>query len=183
MSEEIVSSATFLEMDTPPQSYPAAPAGRDASIAKTQGMPPHFYRYLMDRVGWKYHWVTPLRLSNDEITAFLASSARDVRVLYVDGVPGGFFELRFNLPESVKIAYFGLMDHLQGQGFGRWFLGEAVKAAWAYGPRKVTLQTSEQDHGIALPLYQQFGFGIVGRQPETIRPMSFEERAACVLQP
>ena len=101
---------------------------------KTRNMPLHFYRYLMDRVGRKWHWVNALRLSDEELADSLGAPGRDIRVLYLDGAPAGFFDLKPHLPETVELAYFGMMEHATGQGIGRWFLGAAIEAAWSHRP-------------------------------------------------
>ncbi len=180
--DEIAVTVTFLEMAAQPGNYPPLPTGRQIALLKTRDIPLHFYRYLMDRVGRKWHWVNALRLSDDELSKGLADSGRDIRVLYLDGAPAGFFDLKRHLPESVELAYFGMMEHALGQGVGRWFLGAAIEAAWSYGPRFVTVQTCTLDHPAALPLYQKLGFSPVGQRREIVHPMSFEERSASVMR-
>ena len=180
--DEIAVTVTFLEMAAPPPRYPPLPMGRQIALLGTRDIPHHFYRYLMDRVGRKWHWVNALRLSDGELAEGLASPGRDIRVLYLDGAPAGFFDLKTHLPRSVELAYFGMMEHALGQGIGRWFLGAAIEAAWSYSPGIVTVQTCTLDHPAALPLYQKLGFEPVGQRRETIQPMSFEERAASVMR-
>ena len=175
-------TVTFLEMTAQPAYYAPLPVGRQIALLKTRNVPLHFYRYLMDRVGRKWHWVNALRLSDDELAEGLLHSGRDLRVLYVDGAPAGFFDLKPHLPESVELAYFGMMEHAMGQGIGRWFLGAAVAASWDKGPKFVTVQTCTLDHPAALPLYQKIGFSPVGQSRELVRPMTFDERAASVMR-
>ena len=104
-------------------------------------------------------------------------------MLYLDGAPAGFFDLKPHLPDDVELAYFGMMEQAIGQGIGRWFLGAAIEAAWRTGPKTVTVQTCTLDHPAALPLYQKLGFSPVGQKREMVCPMSFEERAASVMRP
>lgn len=171
-------TVTFLEMDAPPRTYPHAPSNRQIALLRPKGVPLHFYRYLIDRVGRKWHWVNALRLSDDALAAMLNDS--DIGVLYLDGAPAGFFEIRSHPPDAAELAFFGLMDHATGQGLGRWFLGAAIEAAWSRNPRRVSVQTCTLDHPAALPLYQKLGFSPVGQQKETVRPLSPEERARLV---
>ncbi|HTV67057.1 MAG TPA: GNAT family N-acetyltransferase [Rhizobiaceae bacterium] len=180
--EDIEVTVTFLEMKAPPLHYPPLPYGRQIALLKTRNAPRHFYRYLMDRVGRKWHWVNSLRTSDAEIEEGLRASGRDIRVLYLDGAPAGFFDLKPHLPEEVELAYFGMMDHALGQGIGRWFLGAAIEACWSHGPKLVTVQTCTLDHPAALPLYQRLGFSPVGQKQEMIRPMPFAERSAIVMR-
>lgn len=180
--EDIEVTVTFLEMTAPPSHYPPLPYGRQIALLKTRDIPRHFYRYLMDRVGRKWHWVNSLRTSDAEIEEGLRAAGRDIRVLYVDGAPAGFFDLKPHLPEEVELAYFGMMDHAMGQGIGRWFLGAAIEACWSHGPKLVTVQTCTLDHPAALPLYQRLGFSPVGQKQEVIRPLPFAERSEIVMR-
>lgn len=173
---------TFLEMTAPPARYAPLPVGRQIALLKAKSIPLHFYRYLQDRVGRKWHWVNVLRLSDEELAASLQAPGRDIRVLYLDGAPAGFFDLKPQLPDHTEIAYFGMMEQAMGQGIGRWFLGAAVEAAWSSNPKVVTVQTCTLDHPAALPLYQKVGFSPVGQKHETLVPLRFSERAEIVMR-
>src|SRR4029453_12203558 len=139
VADHIAVTFTFFEMAAPPTRMPPLPVHRQIALMKTRNMPLHFYRYLMDRVGRKWHWVNALRASDDELQDGLDYPGRDIRVLYVDGTPAGFFDLKPHLPDSVELAYFGMMEHAMGQGIGRWFLGAAIDAAWSHRPHVVTV--------------------------------------------
>lgn len=180
--EPIRVTVTFLEMATPPSHYPPLPYGRQIALLRTRDMPLHFYRYLLDRVGRRWDWVNALRLSDEELAAGLHREDRDIRVLYLDGAPAGFFDIRPLPPHEVELSYFGLMEHATGQGLGRWFLGAAVEACWSHGPKLVTVQTCTHDHPAALPLYQRLGFRPVAQKTETVLPMTMVERAAAVMR-
>ena len=175
-------TVTFLEMSAPPAHYPPLPMGHQIALLKTRNIPLHFYRYLMDRVGRKWHWVNALRTDEAEMLEALHKPDRDIRVLYLDGAPAGFFDLKPHLPREVELAYFGMMEHAVGQGFGRWFLGAAIEAAWSHGPEIVTVQTCTLDHPAALPLYQKLGFAPVSQKQELVVPMSLDERKDIVMR-
>ena len=181
--EPIGVTVTFLEMSVPPAYYPPLPYNRQLALLRVKDIPLHFYRYLMDRVGRKWHWVNVLRLSDDELSAGLHREDRDIRVLYLDGAPVGFFDIKPHLPNEVELAYFGMMEHATGQGLGRWFLGAAISACWSHGPKRVVVQTCTLDHPAALPLYQKLGFQPVAQKKEVVQPMTFEERMASVMRP
>jgi GNAT superfamily N-acetyltransferase len=181
--QDIEVTVTFLEMHAPPAASPPVPYNRQVALLKTKDIPLHFYRYLMDRVGRKWHWVNVLRLNDDELSAGIHREDRDIRVLYLDGAPAGFFDLKPHLPEEVELAYFGMMEHATGLGLGRWFLGSAIAAAWSYGPKRVTVQTCTLDHPAALPLYQKLGFRPVAQKKEVVHPLPFAERSASVMRP
>jgi GNAT superfamily N-acetyltransferase len=180
--DRIAVTVTYLEMAAPPAYYPPLPVGRQIALLKTRNIPLHFYRYLMDRIGRKWHWVNALRLSDEELAEGLALPGRDIRVLYLDGAPAGLFDLKPHPPETVELAYFGIMEHAMGQGIGRWFLGAAIDAAWTTSPTTVAVQTCTLDHPAALPLYQKLGFSPVGQSREMVKPMSFAERAESVMR-
>ncbi|MEQ1953634.1 GNAT family N-acetyltransferase [Mesorhizobium sp. CN2-181] len=169
-------------MTQPPGRYAPLPYNRQIALLRTRDIPVHYYRYLIDRVGRKWHWVNALRLSDEEMTTALAKPDRDIRVLYLDGAPAGFFDIKPHAPGEIELAYFGMMDHATGQGLGRWFLGAAVETAWSYKPEKVIVQTCTLDHPAALPLYQKIGFSPVGQVKEIVHPLTMEERAAVVMR-
>lgn len=181
--EPIGVTVTFLEMRKPPGHYPHPPANVNIALMKTRNMPLHFYRYLTDRVGRKWHWVNVLRLSDEELAAKIHKPERDIRVLFLDGAPAGFFDINPLKAGETEIAYFGMMDHVTGMGLGRWFLGAAIEAAWATGPDQVVVQTCTLDHPAALPLYQKLGFSPVGQKQELVNPLPFEERTRSVMRP
>lgn len=180
--EPIEVTVTFLEMEARPSSFPPLPYNRQIALLKATDIPLHFYRYLTDRVGRKWHWVNSLRKSDDELREEIHRKGREVWVLYVDGSPAGFFDLNRVTPEIVDLAYFGMMEHATGQGIGRWFLGAAISACWAMDPQLVTVQTCTLDHPAALPLYQKLGFRPVGQSRELVQPMSLSERTASVIR-
>ncbi len=176
-------TVTFLEMQRPPAHYPHPPANINIALMKTRDMPLHFYRYLTDRVGRKWHWVNILRLGDEELETKIRKPGRDIRVLYLDGAPAGFFDINPYSADETEIAYFGMMEHATGLGLGRWFLGAAIEAAWATNPRQIVVQTCTLDHPAALPLYQKLGFSPVGQKQEEVRPLPFHERSASVMRP
>jgi len=176
-------TVTFLEMVAPPAHYPPVPYNRPIALLKARGMPNHFYRYLIDRIGRKWHWVNALRLSDEELAKKLADPARDVRVLHLDGVPAGMFEVAPLDDDMMELVYFGLMENATGQGIGRWFLGAAMEAAWSRSPQRVVVQTCTLDHPAALPLYQKIGFNPVAQVKEVVFPLTSAERAEILVRP
>jgi GNAT superfamily N-acetyltransferase len=176
-------TVTFLAMQKPPAHYPPAPLNKQIALLRTKNIPLHFYRYLIDRVGRKWHWVNALREDDATLEAAINKPGRDIRVLYLDGVPSGFFDIRPHLPHSAELGYFGLTERATGKGIGRWFLGAAIEAAWSQGPRRVTVQTCTLDHPAALPLYQKLGFEPVGQSGEVVLPMPLKERAEILARP
>ncbi len=175
-------TVTHLEMTAPPLRYAPLPMGRSIALLRSHDMPLHFYRYLQDRVGRQWTWVNALRLDDEALSARIHAENRDLRVFYLDGAPAGFFELETRLPEIVEIVYFGMMDHVTGQGLGRWFLGAAIEAAWSYKPGRIILSTCTADHPAALPLYQRMGFSPVRQGKEKLLPLTKAQRADIVMR-
>lgn len=171
-------TVTRLRMNRPPTLYPPAPYGVQLALLRCRNMPLHYYRYLYDQVGRKWHWTAALMLTDAELSKRLADNKTDIHVLYWDGSPCGFFELRLLKERECRLVHFGLMEHAIGRGLGRWFLGEAIRAAWAHNPRTITVETCTLDHPAALGLYQKMGFDPVWRKEEVVRDLSAEERAA-----
>ena len=154
---------TRLEMRSRPTRSVPMPHGRPLGLLRLREVPIAFYRFLFDGVGEGHHWQLDPHLSDEEIEANLTSTDCEVYVLYVGGAPAGFFELSVkDRPEAVVVNCFGLLPHARGRGFARWFLAEAISAAWAHEPARVRRQTNNYDSPIALRLYQQMGFEVTG---------------------
>jgi GNAT superfamily N-acetyltransferase len=118
----------------------------------------HFYRYLYDAVGRDLVWIDRKKLSDAELGKIISDAAVEVWVLYIGGQPAGYFEIDGRAMPDVEIEYFGLIPEYHGRGLGKWFLAEAIRAAWARKPTRVTVETCTLDGPAALPLYQKLGF-------------------------
>lgn len=182
MTDSIDVTVTFLQMDAPLSHTPPLPYNRNIALLRVRDMPVHYYRYLMDRIGRKWHWVNALRQSDEVQAGKLAEADRDIHVLHLEGVPVGLFEIAPHEEGTVELVYFGLTEHATGQGIGKWFLGAALQAAWDRKPTAVRVQTCTLDHPAALPLYQRMGFEPVGQVRETVYPMTIAERAEILVR-
>lgn len=166
---------TRLQMDQEPGRYPSMPLGQHLALMRVEKVQPHFYRYLYDRVGREWHWTAALRLSDTELERRLHADACDLHVLYIDGAPAGFFELR-DEDDACRLVHFGMMAHARGRGLAHWFLSCAIRAAWGRGKQCIVVETCTLDHPAALPLYQRAGFVPVERREERLVPLSDAER-------
>ncbi len=162
---------TYLEQHNRPTLFCPMPVNQNTALMVPNNMPLHFYRYLQYRTGKAWDWVARLRLDDDALSKIIHADDTSVHVLYLDGAPAGFFELKKIDAETVNLEYFGLMQHTHGKGLGRWFLSQALDAAWNLGPKKVTVCTCTLDHKAALPLYQKFGFSPIGQSETFIHPL------------
>src|SRR5260221_14339056 len=84
---------TYLEMTARPQRPPLpTPPGRLA-LMRAENCTVSFYRYLYAAVGAPWLWFERRLWSDQRLLAYLAKPETEVSVLYVGGVPAGYFEL------------------------------------------------------------------------------------------
>lgn len=167
--KRLTARVTYLEMTAQPERHVAAPLGPKIAVMRAAAIPLHFYRYLYALVGRPHHWSLRRSLSDEALAAEIQAATCDISVLYVDGAPAGFFELDLSrLQDEAAILYFGLVPDFQGRGLSRFFLAEAIAAAWAHEPSKVTIHTNTLDSPRALQLYQKAGFSPVAWSEEQV---------------
>jgi GNAT superfamily N-acetyltransferase len=120
---------------------------------------PELNRFFYTAVGGDWYWIDRLGWTYRDWLDYLGAPAVETWVLYVKGVPAGYFELdaRSGDPE---IAYFGLLPGFIGRGLGGHMLTAAVERAWEMGGRRVWVHTCTLDHPAALPGYQARGFRV-----------------------
>ncbi|OEI82566.1 GNAT family N-acetyltransferase [Brucella sp. BO3] len=169
MPEKLKARITHLEMTArSPLSVPV-PTGLRLAIIRASDMPVHYYRYLYEQVGRQHHWMLRRVQSDSEVAEAIHAETTEIHVLYADGCPAGFVELELSAkPDTVEILYFGLIADFQGRGLARFFLNEAISAAWAHSPQKVTIHTNTLDSPRALQLYQKMGFVPVAWSEEEV---------------
>ncbi|MFB2551559.1 GNAT family N-acetyltransferase [Ensifer soli] len=176
MSETpIAVRVTALEMTAPPKQTLPRPVNIQTAVLRVPEITPAYYRFLYMQVGRRWHWTERLRLDDDALAALLLDKRNDVTVLYVNGAPAGFFELRQEDDGVVELSHFGLMAHALGHGLGKWFLLQALLAGWSLSPSKMTVTTNTLDHPRALQLYQRFGFSPVSTRDAEIVPLTDQE--------
>ncbi|MCM2293592.1 3-mercaptopyruvate sulfurtransferase [Allorhizobium sp. BGMRC 0089] len=175
LPQPLTASVTRLEMTSAPKSSLPVPVNIQTAIIRATSMPPAYYRFLYRQVGARWHWYQRLRMNDDELKAIIHNPKVSISVLYVNGAPAGFFELSEMDNGSIELSYFGLFEHALGLGIGKWFLLQALYAAWQNAPAKVTVMTNTLDHPRALQLYQQFGFSPVESWTELVQPPTDQE--------
>ncbi len=150
---------THLEMLAPPAGRVPMPFGPKLAVLRAEAIPLAFYRWLYEQVGRPHHWLLRRNIADGVLAELVHSDNCEIQVLYCGGCPAGFFELDLSeLPHNVEILYFGLTPDYQGRGLARFFLSEAIFAAWAHGPDRVVIHTNTLDSPRALQLYQRAGF-------------------------
>lgn len=153
-----VVTRTYLEMRAPDALRRVPLAGSGVRLERVLGCPVPFHRFLYREVGRNYHWLDRLTWTDEQTRAYLDNPRISLHVLYCDGAPAGYFELRREDDGSIEIAYFGLMQEYLGKGLGKMLLSEAVEAAWKEGAERVWLHTCTLDDPAALPNYLKRGF-------------------------
>jgi thiosulfate/3-mercaptopyruvate sulfurtransferase len=168
---------TYLEMETRPALSAPLPSHLNISLLQAHKMPLAFYRFLQREVGDEWNWVNRRRLSDEKLTEIIHAETTELFVLYFDGSPAGFFEIDRAEEQSPGISFFGLMAHATGLKVGRWFLSQAIDAAWSEGnPTRIRVETCTADHPAALPLYQKLGFSPVRTEQAVVHPLKPYER-------
>ena len=155
---------TYLEMfERPGGPRPPLPAGKLALI-QAEECPVSFYRYLYETVGTPWLWFERRLLSDVQLLAEISGPTTEIFVLYVSGVPAGYFELNTGEAEATELNYFGLMPEFIGRGLGPYLLQAAIDRAWSRPIERFWVHTCTFDHPRALPLYQRLGFVVYARR-------------------
>jgi GNAT superfamily N-acetyltransferase len=149
---------TYLEMLERGSLPHIVPKTRNHALIGAHDITVGFYRYLYDAVGRPWYWTDRKELSDAELATIIQDEAVETYVLYVGGVPAGFYELDFRTMPTAELAYFGIMPEFIGMGLGPYLLGQALDMLWHKEPARVLVNTCTLDHPKALPLYQRFGF-------------------------
>ena len=129
-----------------------------------------FYRYLYNTVGDPWLWFERRLIDDAALGEIISRPTIEIFVLYVRGVPAGYFELDTSAPRETKLCYFGLIPEFIGRRLGPYLLQAAIDQAWSRPLDRFWLHTSTFDHPKALSVYQQAGFVVYAR-----RPVSFED--------
>lgn len=152
-----------------------------SAIVPVPSPPLHFYRYLIDRVGRKWHWQDYLCLNDRDLSFRIHSSRRVIQVLQFDGAPAGLIDVDFDSNNVAEIVYLGVMEHAAGLGYGRSLLNTGLKIASEARVQKVILKTCSLDHPAALKIYQRAGFRSVNEGTMRIRLLTDAQRAKILL--
>ncbi|MBL4600836.1 MAG: GNAT family N-acetyltransferase [Rhizobiaceae bacterium] len=160
---------THLEMTRPPRQRFSVPSKPRLAMMRATNIPTHFYRYIYSQVGRPHHWFLRHKMDDPALAELINGEGCHIDILLADGCVAGFYELSLeHMPERVSLEYFGMMPDYHGMGIGKWFLAEALFAAWQYEPSKVSVNTNTLDHPAALPLYQKLGFSPISVSDDTI---------------
>ena len=161
---------TYLEMRARPAlpRIPAPPA--KLALIRAEDCTVSFYRYLYETVGTPWLWYERRLLGDEALLAEIAGPATEIFVLYVSGVPAGYFELDTAAERDTELRYFGLVPQFIGRRLGPFLLQAAIDQAWLRPIERLWVHTRTFDHPKALGLYQRGGFVVYDR-----RPVRFED--------
>jgi GNAT superfamily N-acetyltransferase len=155
---------TYLEMlERPAGRRVPAPLDKLA-LMRAEACTVSFYRYLYDTVGEPWLWFERRIIDDAAVAAQIHRSTIEIFVLYVRGVPAGFFELDTAAPRETKLCYFGLIPVFIGRRLGPYLLQTAIDRAWSRPIDRFWLHTSTFDHPKALSVYQRAGFVVYARR-------------------
>jgi GNAT superfamily N-acetyltransferase len=163
-------TVTYLEMFERPPARALPALLSKLALMRAEACTVPFYRYLYDRVGAPWLWFERRQWSDAALAAELQRPTTEIFVLYVGGVPAGYFELNAAEPRQTELCYFGLMPEFIGRGLGPFLLNAAIEQAWSRPIERFWVHTCTFDHPRALPLYQRAGFVVYAR-----RQVSFDD--------
>ena len=167
---EIDDVITYLEMHARPV-LPRIPAPLTRlALMRAENCSVSFYRYLYETVGTPWLWYERRLLDDEALAAQIAKDTTEIFVLYVGGVPAGYFELDTADPRETELAYFGLIPQFIGRKLGPFLLQAAIDRTWTRPIDRLWVHTRTFDHPRALGYYQQAGFTVYAR-----RPLRFED--------
>jgi GNAT superfamily N-acetyltransferase len=163
-------TVTYLEMfERPPGRPLPAPMGKLA-LMRAEAPTVSFYRYLYETVGTPWVWFERRQMSDRALAVEIHNPTTEIFVLYVGGVPAGYFELNAAEARQTELCYFGLVPDFIGRRLGPFLLNAAIEQAWSRPIERFWVHTCTFDHPRALPLYQRAGFVVYAR-----RQVSFDD--------
>src|SRR5215472_5708402 len=158
-SGRLVDTITYLEMTARPQRPPLPVPHAKLALLRAERCTVSFYRYLYNTVGEPWLWYLRRQWADEQLRRHLDRAEISVSVLYVAGVPAGYFELE-RASSDTELAYFGLLPDFIGRGLSHYFLQAAIDTAWIEPIHRFWVHTSSYDHPRGLGLYQWVGFHV-----------------------
>ncbi len=168
--DEIETVITYLQMTAAPVAPPPMTPMGPMALMRAEKPTLAFYRFLYNTIGNDHTWWERRVMPDDQLLAAIQAENVDVFVLYVGGVPAGYFELTaYENGKEIDLAYFGLMPEFIGQGYGAYLLRVAIDEAWSRHPARIIVNTCNLDHPNALQNYQRAGFEVYAQKKRTIK--------------
>jgi GNAT superfamily N-acetyltransferase len=161
---KVAAIVTHLEMKSRPRPSAARPS--PYSLRRVKRPELGWYRDLYRRVGENWLWFSRLTLSDTDLAGIIHHPSVEVHALAVEGRDQGILEMDFRRMPEVEISFLGVTGALIGKGAGRFLIEQALQAAWARNPKRVTIHTCTLDHPGALEFYRKSGFVPYARSTE-----------------
>jgi hypothetical protein len=96
---------TYLEMREKPGTPPVpAPSVGKLALMRAEDCTVSFYRYLYETVGTPWLWFERRLLDDRTLAAQIRKETTEIFVLYVGGVPSGYFELDTAAPDETELC-------------------------------------------------------------------------------
>jgi len=124
------------------------------------------YRTLNAQIGKDIGWVDRQIMPENDLKELLSDPDLRIILLWHNGEIVGFGEFTINQPGIISLDYFGLIPEFRGKRLGKPFLLMVLQEAWKINPNKIILNTCENDHPLALPMYLNLGFTITDIRQE-----------------
>jgi hypothetical protein len=150
---------TYLEQRAPPAGSALAPPVGSLDVA-VEVMDADSYLDLYRAVGTPLLWDERLRMSRNELDAFLQNPSTLIHVLRHEGSALGLCEFEGVGGRDVELKHFGIVARAQGKRLGPYFLDTSLRAIWRLQPNRVWLHTDTNDHPKAKSTYERSGFSV-----------------------
>jgi hypothetical protein len=95
---------TYLEMLERPTGRQVPTPLDKLALMRAEHCTVSFYRYLYNTVGEPWLWFERRLIGDSALAALIHQSTIEIFVLYVRGVPAGFFELVLAAPRETKLS-------------------------------------------------------------------------------
>src|SRR6476659_434969 len=141
---------TYLEMHVRPTGAPAPTPFGKLALMRAEDITVSFYRYLYETVGTPWLWYERRLLDDATLAAQITKPTTEIFVLYVGGVPAGYFELDAAAANEPELCYFGLVPQFIGRRLGPFLLRAAIDQAWLRQIGRLWVHTRSFDHPRAL---------------------------------
>lgn len=154
---------TYLEMTERPS---VTPQISSLKLSRWDAPEPSEYLSLFRAVGEPWMWTSRLLMDQETLLANIHHDAVEIYKIENDGLKVGLLELDFREPKQCEVGFLGLIPDLNGKGYGRWLMTEALTHAWRPDISRVWLHTCTEDSPSAIPFYVKSGFNAYKREIE-----------------
>ena len=139
-------TVTYLEMRARPVGPRIHAPLAKLALMRAEECTVSFYRYLYETVGTPWLWFERRLLDDAALAAEIGKATTEIFVLYVGGVPAGYFELDTAAERETKLSYFGLLPEFIGRRLGAFLLQAAIDRAWSRPIERFWVHTCTFDH-------------------------------------